>query len=138
MLCREQVAQLRDANSHLVERGVEVVVVGNGKPHHAKMFAEDESVPFTLWVDPEMNAYRAAGLQRGVTKVFTRKGLGHSMRAFKGGFRQKKTQGDPWQNGGVFVITPQGESLMEQVSQEAGDHAQISDILQAIDRGASA
>ena len=86
---------MRDANDELSTRDVEVVVVGNGTPHHAEMFAEDESVPFTLWVDPEMKAYRAAGLRRGIGKVLTRKGLGHTARAFKAGFRQKKVQGDP-------------------------------------------
>lgn len=118
-------------------RGAKVVVVGNGKPHHAAMFREDMRVPFALWVDPELVAYRAAGLRRGVRAVFSVRSVGHSLRALKEGHRQKKVQGDPWQNGGVFVITPQGRTLYEQVSGEAGDHAPLSEILAALDRAAA-
>ena len=69
---------MRDAKDELESRGAKVVVVGNGQPHHAKMFAEDEGVPFTLWVDPEMKAYAAAGLRRGVRAVFNRRIVGHA------------------------------------------------------------
>ena len=114
-----------------------MVVIGNGKPHHAQMFAEDEPVPFTLWVDPRLEAYRAAGLRRGVRAVFSAHSVRHAIRAFKSGFRQRRTQGDPWQNGGVFVITPQGRRLFAHVSAEAGDHAAVSDILRALDAAAA-
>lgn len=125
---------MRDAKDEIDSRGVEVVVVGNGTPQHAKMFREDDGIPFTLWVDPELQAYRAAGLRRGLTAVFSRRSLGHSVRAMKAGFRQTKTKGDPWQNGGVFVITPQGKTMYEQISAEAGDHAPLADVLAALDR----
>lgn len=109
------------------------MVVGNGKPHHAKMFAQDDPFPFPLWVDPRRNAYRALGLRRGVGEVFNTRGIKHFNRAFRGGFRQGWTQGDPWQNGGVFVITPQEQTLLEQVSAESGDHATVAQILGALD-----
>lgn len=128
---------MRDAQSEFERRDANVVVIGNGKPMHAQMFAEDVRVPFTLWVDPQMQAYQAAGLRRGVTAVFSLRMAKHAARAMKGGFRQTKTQGDPWQNGGVFVISPQGQSLYEQVSREAGDHAAVADILRALDRVAA-
>ncbi len=128
---------MRDAKDELESRGAKVVVVGNGQPHHARMFAEDENVPFTLWVDPEMKAYAAAGLRRGVRAVFSRHMAGNALRAMRGGFRQTKVKGDPWQNGGVFVITPQGSTLMEQISREAGDHAEIAEVLAALDRAAA-
>lgn len=111
-----------------------MVVVGNGRPEHARMFAEDEGIDFTLWVDPEMKAYRAAGLRRGVGAVLSLRMVKHSVRALRGGFRQTKTQGDPWQNGGVFVITSAGATVFEQISREAGDHAEISEIVAALDR----
>lgn len=114
-----------------------MVVVGNGTPAHARMFAEDEDVPFTLWVDPQMTAYRAAGLRRGVRAVFSRHSIGHTARALRGGFRQTAVKGDPWQNGGVFVITAKGRTVFEHKSAEAGDHAAVSEIVAALDRVAA-
>lgn len=125
---------MRDDRHEIEKRGARVVVVGNGQPEHARMFAEDEQIPFTLWVDPEMKAYRAAGLRRGVGAVFSRRSLKHAARAMGAGFRQTQTRGDPWQNGGVFVITTDGRTLFEQISREAGDHAELSEILAALDR----
>ena len=129
---------MRDAQQSLQNRGAHVAIIGNGQPMHARMFAEDERVPFTLWVDPEMNAYRAAGLRRGMRAVLSRRSAGHMARAMRSGFRQSKTQGDPWQLGGVFVIDPQGRSWFEHHSREAGDHAATDEILAALDRAAAA
>jgi peroxiredoxin len=128
---------LRDAKSAFDAEEVQVVVVGNGQPQHARMFREDERVPFRLWVDPEMTAYRAAGLRRGVGQVLTARSVGHSLRAWKGGFRQTRTMGDPWQNGGVFIISPQGETLFQHKSREAGDHASVAELLEVLRRRAA-
>jgi len=125
---------LRDVYDEIKSRGVRLVVIGNGQPWQAKAFREDERIPFELWVDPEMKAYRAAGLRRGLTKAVSRRSLGHAWRAMRGGFRQTKVQGDPWQLGGVFVITPEGETVYGQVSREAGDHASIPEVMEVLDR----
>lgn len=45
-----------------------------------------------------------------------------------------KVEGDPWQLGGAFVITPAGETLYEQVSREAGEHAPLPELLAALRR----
>jgi peroxiredoxin len=113
---------------------VRLVVIGNGEPWHARAFREDEGIPFELWVDPEMKAYRAAGLERGVTKVFSLRSLGHLARAIRGGFRQSKVQGDPWQLGGTFIITPDSRIVYQHVSREAGDHVGMKELLEVLDR----
>jgi hypothetical protein len=124
---------LRDAYEEIRGRGARLVVIGNGQPWQAKAFREDEHIPFELWVDPEMKAYRAAGLRRGLTKTVSRRSLGHLWRAMRGGFRQTKIQGDPWQLGGAFVITPQGKTVYQQISREAGDHASVPELLAVLD-----
>lgn len=124
---------MRDAYDEIKRRGVRLVVIGNGQPFQAKAFREDEEIPFELWVDPEMNAYQAAGLRRGIAKVLSLKTLAHGWRAMRRGFRQTKVQGDPWQIGGAFVITPEGKTVYEQVSREAGDHASIPELLEVLD-----
>ena len=122
---------MRNAYDEIVAKQLRLVVVGNGQPAHAAAFREDERIPFELWVDPEMEAYRAAGLRRGATKSLSLKTLGHAWRAMRGGFRQAEVQGDPWQLGGAFVINTQGEVLYQQISREAGDHVSISELLAA-------
>lgn len=115
-------------------RGVRLVVIGNGTPDHARAFREDENIPFELWVDPKMKAYRAAGLRRGLTKTLSHKSVGHAFRAMRGGFRQTRVQGDPWQLGGAFLITKEGHTIYEQISQEAGDHPPVSALMEAVDK----
>jgi len=125
---------LRDAYDEIERTGVRLVVIGNGQAWHAKAFREDEAIPFELWVDPEMKAYRAAGLRRGLSKTLSLRSLGHVWRAMRSGFRQTKVQGDPWQLGGAFVITPEGKTVYQQVSREAGDHASMPELLRVLKR----
>ncbi len=123
---------MRDRVEEIERHDLHLVVIGNGQPEHARAFREDERIPFPLWVDPKMEAYRAAGLRRGVTKTLGPRSLGHMVRALRGGHRQKAVQGDPWQLGGTFVITPQGDTVYQQISREAGDHASLDDVLRVL------
>ena len=125
---------MRDTYEEIKSKGVRLVVIGNGQPWHAAAFREDEGISFDLWVDPEMKAYRAAGLRRGLAKALSWRSLGHVWRAMRRGFRQTKVQGDPWQLGGVFVVTPDGKTVYEQMSREAGDHASLPELLEVLDR----
>ncbi len=114
--------QLRDEYPRIRQKGAELVVVGNGQPFHARDFQQEYDLEFPLYVDPDLEAYAAAGLRRGVKSTMSIKSLGHAVRALKSGSRQKKTQGDPWQQGGVFVIHPPDTESFAHVSKEAGDH----------------
>lgn len=123
---------MRDEYPAITAAGAQVVAIGNGQPWHARAFREDAQIPFPLWVDPEMRAYQAAGLRRSVLRTFSPRALAHATRALRSGFRQTKVQGDPWQHGGAFLITPQGHTLYHQVSREAGDHADIPTVLNTL------
>jgi hypothetical protein len=129
---------LRDAHPEVEARGARLIVIGNGQPWQAKAFREGARIPFELWVDPEMKAYRAAGLRRGLSKAFSLRSPGHLVRALRKGFRQTAVQGDPWQLGGAFVITPDGVTRFSQVSREAGDHASLHELLAALPPRSSA
>jgi peroxiredoxin len=104
------------------EAGAELAVVGNGKPHQAEAFAKDYKLNFPLFADPELKAYAAAGLRRGRRYTLNPKSALHAMRAVAKGFMQGRTQGDPWQQGGAFVISPDGKTWFTKVNEEAGDH----------------
>ncbi len=113
---------MRDVVPRIRARGAELVVVGSGSPEQAAEFQREQQLDFTLLVDPELKAYAAAGLRRGVRTTLRPGVLRSFLRARRGGFRQGKTEGDPWQQGGVFVITPDSEPRYAYVSQEPGDH----------------
>jgi NAD(P)-dependent dehydrogenase (short-subunit alcohol dehydrogenase family) len=138
MFCREQVAQLRDEVSEIHSKGAELVVIGNGAPHFAVAFREDQGFHGPLMVDPDLRAYRAAGLRRGYVELLSPRLPLNALRALRSGHRQGAVQGDPWQLGGVFVIRPPGELVYRYVSREAGDHPPVDEILDALSTTAPA
>jgi hypothetical protein len=113
-------------------RGAELIVVGNGRPEHAADFREAHDLRFPLFVDPELRAYAAAGLKRGILRTLGPATICAGLRAFRSGFRQGWTQGDPWQEGGVFVIRPGGAVAFAHVSETAGDHPDPRDVIAAL------
>jgi len=104
------------------ELGGELCAVGSGQPMHARDFIEQYGLDFPLLVDPDLVAYAAAGLRRGLGSTLNPRVLGSVWRAMRAGHRQEKTKGDPWQQGGAFVISPDNRVWLEQVSRTAGDH----------------
>jgi len=132
MFCREQVAQLCDVQHEICERGAELVVVGNGTPHFAEAFRKDFGLDGPLLVDPELRAYRAAGLRRGRVEILSPRVAWNGLRALRGGARQQGVKGDPWQLGGVFVIRPDGSLAFAHRSREAGDHPALADVFAAL------
>jgi hypothetical protein len=112
--------------------GAELVVIGNGSPEQAADFRAERKLDFPLYVDTKMQAYAAAGLKRGVAASLNLRSMGHAVRALRKGHLQGRTQGDPWQQGGAFVIVPPGRVVFEHVSQEAGDHADPKAMLEAL------
>jgi len=132
------VAQLRDRVDEIRELGAELVVVGNGAVNFAKAFREDYRLDSPLLVDPELRAYRAAGLRRGRVEALSPRLPLNALRALRGGSRQGSIQGDVWQLGGVFVIRPGGELAYRYVSRVAGDHAPVDAILDALEKDAPA
>lgn len=105
------------------ERGIEVVVIGNGNATFARDFREEFALEGLLLVDPELVAYRAAGLRRGRVEIASPRMFGNAIRALRTGARQTGVQGDPWQLGGVVVLAAGGELRFVHRSREAGDHA---------------
>ncbi len=124
---------MRDELHQITEAGAQLVVVGNGKPHQAASFIEDEKLTFPVYVDPELVAYKLAGLRRDLASTLKLSALGNAMRAMKGGHMQTGLKGDAWQQGGVFVIQqPANTVSLAYVSEAAGDHPSIESILEGI------
>ena len=123
---------MRDQIDEIRARGAELVIIGNGAPNFAAAFREDFELDCPLLVDPELRAYRAAGLRRGRVELLSPRLPLNVLRALRSGSRQSGVQGDPWQLGGVFVIQPGGDLTYRYESREAGDHPPVEEILEAL------
>jgi NAD(P)-dependent dehydrogenase (short-subunit alcohol dehydrogenase family) len=126
---------LRDRIEDIRAAGADLVIVGNGNAGFARAFREDFGLEGPLLVDPELRAYRAAGLRRGRVELLSPRLPLNALRALRSGSRQQGVQGDPWQLGGVFVLKPGGGLLYRYVSSEAGDHPPVNEILSALEQG---
>lgn len=124
---------MRDARPRILALGAELVVVGNGRPEQALDFQQQRGIDFPLLVDPDLEAYAAAGLRRDLGATLNFATLGNAVRALRGGHRQTSVQGDPWQQGGAFIITPDGRDHFRHISQAAGDHPEPEAIIEALE-----
>ena len=123
---------MRDRAEEIRALGAELAIVGNGSEVFARAFREDFGLEGPLLVDPELRAYRAAGLRRGRVELLSPRVPLNALRALRSGSRQTGVQGDPWQLGGVFVIRPGGELTYRHASREAGDHPPVDEVLAAL------
>jgi hypothetical protein len=122
---------LSGIQGELSRLGVGLVVVGNGNATQARDFLADRRLALPLYVDPGLKAYRALGLTRGLGATFNLSAIKHGARALAGGFTQGAVAGDPWQQGGVFLVRPDGTMPYAYRSEGAGDHPDPRDILAA-------
>jgi hypothetical protein len=141
MLCREQVAQLRDGAGTIRTHGADLAVVGNGTPAQAAAFADELAVDFPVLTDPPRRTYAALGARRGPSGVLRPGTFASAWRAWRGGHRQAGVQGHATQLGGVVVIAPSGDApddpasarlLFLQRSRHAGDHPGLDAIAAAL------
>lgn len=134
MFCKEQVAQLRDYVDRIREAGGELVILGNGTSQHARWFVEDTGLDVPLYTDPSLETYDIVGARRGFRSSMNGSTVRASLRAMRKGFRQGKTRGEGFQQGGVFVITPDNEAAYAYVSRFAGDHPDPEDAVAALEK----
>ena len=123
---------MRGIRRDIEEKGVRLLVIGNGSAAQARLFAEDQDLVGAVYTDPSGSVYRALGMKRGVFSTFNRRTLRHAARAYLAGFRQSRTQGQPFQQGGVLLVGRQGEVVWAYLSEEAGDHPSNAEILAAL------
>lgn len=132
MFCREHVVQLHRTIDDIHAAGAELYVIGNGTPNFIAGFRETTGYDGPLYVDPSLEAYRVAGLKRGVLSTFGPRSALRGIRTLTRGHKQGRTQGDPWQQGGTLVVDPGGQVIMAHVSSGAGDNAAPEQILSAL------
>lgn len=131
MFARQQGAALADMKKQLEGTGVEVVVIGSSSPAQAKTFAEKSGFTGEIYVNEDLQVYRAFGLERGFFKTLGPKSIGRGFKAMGQGFRQGRHAGDLWQQGGIFVMGPGNRVVFQHVDRFAGDHADPADVVQS-------
>ncbi len=125
---------MRPRAEEIEEAGARLVIIGNGWPAMARGFAERAQLPpsATLVTDPTLQSYLKAGLKRSALLTLGPRGWLPFIRTMKRGFKQGRTQGDPWQQGGALVIGRGGEVLYRHVSTTPSDQAAPSALLASL------
>lgn len=112
------------------DAGAELVVIGNGKPHFAEGFREEVKLSTPIYTDPEQQTYKLLGLKNSKWAVLNPARFPVLVRQLRAGKTQIK--GDPWQQGGVFIIMPDGKIPYSYISEAPGDHPEPKDVLAAL------
>ncbi|MDX2086736.1 MAG: peroxiredoxin-like family protein [Kofleriaceae bacterium] len=112
--------------------GAELIVIGNGSPSFIDGFREQTHYDGAVYTDPSLEVFKAAELKRSVARTLDPRSLGKAFKALAGGQRQGRTQGDPWQQGGVLAIAPDGTIKFAHASERPGDNASGAAIVSAI------
>jgi hypothetical protein len=136
VFCREQVLEIRGKRPEIEALGGGIVFVGNGTARAAAWFQKKFAADSTVLTDPGLVSYRAIGARSGLLSTLGPKAWGAGIRAFRSGSRQSMTKGHAYQQGGLVVMAPPNRVLYQHISQAAGDHAPVPDVLAAL--GASA
>ena len=128
MFCRERAARFQSLGDELAPASL--AFVGNGLLGMAQDFAEQFGVTAPLYTDPKRASYAALGMKRKFGLGL--KSLSRGSRANAGGFKQGRTQGDPWQQGGVVLFDGEGSVLWSSVDDGAGELIDIHGLKAAL------
>jgi hypothetical protein len=123
---------LRAHTDEIHNAGAELVIVGNGSASFAKGFQKQFNVATPLYVDPDLTAYRAAGLRRTKLGTIGPRVWLPAIKAFLSGHRQGKVQGDPYQQGGVFVVLPGDKLAYSHICKRSSEHPKVAGVLKAL------
>ena len=125
--------QLHRAREQFEQAGVDLVLIGQATPRHAKHFAKKLDLDGeTILADEERQTYKIAGFKKanlgqllGPKSVLS--GVKHGARS---GVVQGRIVGDAAQLGGAMVIDTNGEVLFRRASKNAGDTIEPDDLLE--------
>jgi len=130
---KTQALDLEDFKESLESAGLHIIAIGNGHLQAAKLF-KDKYLSFAeLYTDTSLASYNVFQLPRGVWKT-----LGPSSHSFTmmkdvltGRASMGAVQGDPYQQGGMFVIDD-NKIRYSYVNDHTGDHGDLNKVLEAV------
>ena len=107
-------------------------MVGPGKAEHLAGFREATGYEGPLYADPSLATFGAAALASGWGRTLHPLSVLKAVRALADGFRLGKRQGNPVQQGGVFVLGPGERVRYEWRDRFAGDNAPVAAVLASL------
>jgi hypothetical protein len=132
--CRDHAVQLHRAREEFEAAGATLTLIGQATPRHAAHFRRKLKIDVPVLADEERHTYKLAGFPRasvgqllGPRSVLS--GVKHGARS---GVMQGRIIGDAAQLGGAMVIAPDGEVVLRQQSENAGDTIEPEDLLAAV------
>jgi peroxiredoxin len=134
LFCKQEAKRLAHAHRRFADAGLTVAVIGVGTPARAARFARDHELPFPVFGDWDLDAYRAFGLGRATASGFLNPAVYRAgLRAVLGGNLPGPPTGDTAQLPGAFVIDPSGIVRFASIGAHPGDNPTTEALLAAID-----
>ena len=126
---------MRGSYDEITEAGAEVVAIGTGDARYAQAFVADEQIPFPVLVDDGAEAARAAAVKRvnPAGLVLDPRAFSGARRAYRDGFRIKKSGKRVNQLGATFVVGPGPQVRYAHLDAHTADHAPLDAVLAALD-----
>ena len=112
--------------------GAELVMVGNGSPTHARVFAKRHLPGCTVLTDPSLELFKRMGMRRGVRETLGPSTWKAALRSTLAGHIQGPVEGDPWQQGGLVALGAGGLVVYSQRNQTAADRPDVDAALAAL------
>jgi peroxiredoxin len=132
LFCKQEAKRLAHDHQRFVDVGLSIVAVGVGTPARAARFARDHDLPFPVFGDWDLVAYRAFGLGRATVSGFFNPAVYRAgLRAVLGGNLPGPPTGDTAQLPGAFVIDPSGIVRFAHVGTHPGDNPTTDALLAA-------
>lgn len=128
--------QLHGHIGEIESRGAKLHLIGSGAPNFIAGFREETGFTGSIYTDPSLKSFEAAGLVRSVRASVGLRSISAGVKSFAKGQRQGKRQGDPWQQGGALIINKAGELLFAHQSAAGGDNVTGSALLQVLSSAA--
>lgn len=130
--------QLHRAQGELAAAGGKLIIISHSPVEFMPEFREKTGYDGPLYTDPERRVYQALGLRSDYRSSVNLSTIRRGRQVSRQGFRQTSTRGNPWQQGGVYVVDRDGCVTFSYVSQFAGDHPEIENVIFAVDTTARA
>ena len=139
--CDMHVTALAEHLFELSDLGAHTAIIGNGAPRYLAAFADRHKLagqPVTLWTAPDLEAYRAANLDRALGGALGARALWAQLLAIGEGYRQGAVHGDLSQQGGVLLLDADGTVRLHHQSRRAGDNLPVGELVAALASPAAA
>ena len=122
-----------EAHEEVRALGGDIVAVFQYRAEPTFHFCRKRGVPFDCLGDPDRDAYRAVGLERGgpLEYIGPRAALGWARAAAHGTFGGIP-KGDVSQRPGTFVIAPDGTVAFAHYNRNSADNPKTEDVIEAV------